>query len=411
MSTITQVSIGGRLIDLSSVEYQVSVQRGASAPWDGPQASTCSVSVRTASAAIVEALQVGGVLLLDVDGARRFTGRVSDVSIDHTPGSDVAKVSIRGMGNLAQLGQVFVGSAGYAAEASTVRAANIINDAGYTPNVNMDEAQTLNAYTGGAQPALQLLGDVASWCGASVYDDANGYIVFAAYRNRINPFGSIPWKAVASTKTWGSYSATSAWSAQAYDSATLPSPVDIPPAAIVFEPKFSQQLSAVANVVQVSYGTASPQATTSATDSNSVTAFGTRKVSITTQLDNLSDASDRASAVTNAQSYPRWTLGNVTVALDDLTTAQQSAITGLRPGDRVTVTGLPQPAPAHTMLGIVEGYTETWRPNEHRMTLAISDPRASYGTAAWSAISGTKTWGTVNATRKWFDIVAATDVN
>ncbi len=408
MSAITRVVIGGRDFALGAVEFDLSIQRGTANTWDAPQASYCAMIIRTSQAVDFDQLQAGKTMVVYRGPSPRFTGTISDVAVAHPPGKDIARVTVRAMGNLAKLGSIYVGSSLWPPENAAVRAARIVNESGLTPSINLDNSQDVIERAAGAATALELLSSLALSCGAAVFDDDDGRIVFQAYRNRINPSSSIMWGAIPTT--WATTSGT--WAAQTYANAgTLAAPVMLPTTGVVYEPQLSQQQAAIVNTVQVSYGSASPQATTTATDANSITAYGTRKVSITTNLANVADAGDRASAVINAQSYPRWQMGNVEARLDDLDAGTVSALEGIKIGDRVEVTGIPQPSPLFSQMGVVEGYTETFRPDQHRISFSISDPRSSFGTASWSSISGTKTWGAVNAARKWFDIVAATDVN
>ena len=407
MSDVTAITIGGRPFSLEAVEYELTIQRGASNTWDAPAASYCSLFVRTAQAIDFEVLQAGQVMLVYRGGALRFTGTVSDVGVTHPVNKGVARVSIRAMGNVAKLGSIFVGASSWPAENAALRASRIISDAGLTPDLNLDNGQDVTARSGEAQAALSLLSDLAQGCGAAVFDDEAGRIVFQAYRNRINPSASIMWGAY--TSTWSSTSGT--WADQTYANATTPPPVTLPASGVVYEPQMSQQSAAIVNTVQVSYGSSSPQATINATDANSVAAYGTRRVTVTTNLSDSSDATDRASAVLNAQSFPRWQIGNVEVRLNDLDAFTVAAVEAVKIGDRVLLTDMPQPSPVYSQLGVVEGYTENFRPNQHRIIFSLSDPRSSFGTAAWGAISGSKTWGAVNGSRKWFDIINASDVN
>lgn len=408
MSDVSQITIGGRVFDLGGIEYDLTIQRGASNTWDAPQASYCALFIRTARGIDFEVLQAGQTLQVYRAGDLRFTGTISDVSVSHPINAQgTGRVGVRAMGNVAKLGSIYVGSGAWNAENAAIRASRIITEAGLTPDLNLDSSQDVNARSAGADTASSLLSALAQGVGAAVYDDESGRIVFQAYRNRINPAASIMWGAYATT--WAATSGT--YGEQAYSSTSLPAPVELPADGVVYEPEMSQQLAAIVNTVDVSYGSSSPQLTVAATDANSVTAYGTRKVSIQTNLANSGDASDRASAVLNAQAFPRWQMGNVAVRIDELTGAQETAVEGLKIGDRVLVTGLPQPSPVFSQLGIVEGYTETFRPNQHRIVFSLSDPRSSFGTASWSSISASKTWGTVNASRKWFDIISATDVN
>ena len=51
-----------------------------------------------------------------------------------------------------------------------------------------------------------------------------------------------------------------------------------------------------------------------------------------------------------------------------------------------------------------------FRPEGHRISLHLSDPRYSFAMVEWSGVNPATTWATANATATWSDVVLATDI-
>jgi hypothetical protein len=76
----------------------------------------------------------------------------------------------------------------------------------------------------------------------------------------------------------------------------------------------------------------------------------------------------------------------------------------------VTLENLPQPAPETYYFGIVEGWGEIYTPEQHILTLSLSDPRYSLATIPWDDVDGALEWGQVPATLKWFETITSRDL-
>lgn len=426
MSTITAVTVYGPTklgIDTSQVEYQVTITRGGRAPQDGATASTCSVNVYTTQADDFLTLRAGSALYVyKDDGAGgdqfAFTGTLSDVSIEHRYNqTGTAKVQLRAIGNIARLGQYQTGAISWAQEGVNGRAARIIGTVGLTPDINLDTtailAKTITDPQAG-DTCLSALEEIIQGVGAVAYDTADGSIVVQGLAQRAIPQPNKSWESyrpLSAFMMWSGIGSTSKWSEQTYKNATRPAPVTLPASGIAWEPTFTQTNGSIVNYVDVTYGSPSARISSPITDTGSITEFGRRGTSISTQLTSNVDATTRGQLIVNAASQPYWNLSSVTVAVENLSSVNAATVQAIRPGDRVIIPSLPQPAPYTSYIGNVEGYTETFTPNKHRITFDVSNPRWSGSTAPWSSINGTKTWAGVNAARHWYDIVSATDVN
>lgn len=426
MSTITAVTVSGPTklaIDPSQVEYQVTITRGGTAPQDGATASTCAISIWTDSAADFLTLRAGSSLFVYKDDGSggdqiAFTGTLSDVALEHrTNETGRARVKLKGIGNIARLGQYQTGAISWDQEGVNGRAARIIGTLGLTPDINLDTtamiAKTITSASDN-DTALSSLEEIIQSIGAIAYDTADGSIVVQGLAQRAIPQPNKSWESyrpLSAFVMWSGIGLTSEWSGQTYSSATSPAPVTLPASGVAWEPTFTQTNGSIVNYVDATYGSPSTHISSVVTDTGSISDFGRRGVTITTQLTSNVDATTRAQLVVNAASQPYWNLADVTVAVEQLSSVDAAAVQAIRPGDRVIIPSLPQPAPYTSYLGNVEGYTESFTPNKHRITFSVSNPRWSGSTAPWSSIAGTKTWAAVNAARHWYDIVASSDVN
>jgi hypothetical protein len=93
-----------------------------------------------------------------------------------------------------------------------------------------------------------------------------------------------------------------------------------------------------------------------------------------------------------------------------LTVPERDQVLALISGSSVLVNDLPQPAPFEQFLGLVEGWSETYTPGQHILTLSISDPRYSYQTVTWGEVDPTLQWGDVDPTIIWYNVVTADDL-
>jgi hypothetical protein len=76
----------------------------------------------------------------------------------------------------------------------------------------------------------------------------------------------------------------------------------------------------------------------------------------------------------------------------------------------VTLENLPQPAPETYYFGIVEGWGEVYTPEQHILTLSLSDPRYSLATIPWNDVDGALEWEDVPAALKWFETITSRDL-
>lgn len=400
-SPISYINIGGVALDLDDVEYRVSVTHGRNDITSTPEASTAVIVLRGAAGLDVE---LSAVMDINAYGTTRFTGEVSDISITHlSTVPPTALTTITAIGNLSNLGSRITGSAGYSSETVYLRAEEILTDSGETYlNGGTSSLELYAVAAGNAQPqtCLDGLQALAEWSGGTYFDTPNGYIVFESYGARgLTAFAGV-WSAL--INPWSAYE-------QPWDSfPTSFAGTMLPGNGVIFTPTWAKNQASIINDVSVSHG--DPASYHQETDATSIATYGRRALTLETGLKATGDATTRASEILLAQALPLWNLGNISVYVDQLSETDRNLVLNLISGSSVVVNDLPEPAPFSQFLGIVEGWSETYTPGQHILTLSISDPRYSFQTVTWAGVDPALTWGNVNAEIIWYNVVTSDDL-
>jgi len=400
-SPITDITIGGVTLNLTNVEYQVSVTHGRNDIKSQPEASTAVIVIRGSTGLDVA---LSNVMEISAYGFTRFSGEVTDMQITHLSSVPaVALTTITGIGNLSNLGSRTTGASGYASETVFARAEEILTDSGEqflnggTSTLNLYSVPALNATP---QTCLDGLQALAEWSGGTYFDTPSGFVAFESYGDRGLTAFAGAWSAL--IEPWSFYAET--WNSFPTSFTAIALPGD----GIVFTPSWNQNQVSIINDVSVSY--ASPAAYYTAEDASSIATYGRRALTLDTGLAAVGDATSRADAILLAQALPLWNLGNISILVDELTNLDRDLVLDLVSGSTVVVDDLPAPAPYTQFLGIVEGWSETYTPGQHILTLSISDPRYSYQTVTWGDVSATLQWGNVNLSIIWYNVVSADDL-
>lgn len=404
--TINQIAINGTALNLSGVEYAVAVYHGRNDVTSIPTPS--SASFTTIGSTILGA--IGDDLTIQAYSTARFTGLITDITIEHlstTNGHPVARIQYAAIGNLANLGLHQVGTAGYPLESLADRVDAIFTETGLTYTALTDPYMILNASpANNGSSALQLLNDLGTQTGGTMYDTPSGNIVWESYTRRGYTYNPANWAAL--TDAWSAYPYS--WDNVYTAASSAPTPVTLPNNDVVWEPIWRNNNQTILNHVTVTYGDTNPQSTVDYDDLVSQADYGYRAYTLTTSLADGTDAYNRATNVITAQSVPRYDLGNIQIRVDLLTEPVKSQVLGLVNGSRVQLNNLPQPSPSTSYLGIVEGWGEQFVNNTHTLTLSLSDPRYSYAMATWGSVSNTLRWSGVDPAIQWYNVVLPEDL-
>jgi hypothetical protein len=130
----------------------------------------------------------------------------------------------------------------------------------------------------------------------------------------------------------------------------------------------------------------------------------------TTQLHYSTDAQARASDIIRTQSEPRYAMQSVEVLMEEITDPLRAQLLQVISGGKIDLDDTPQPSPIEDYIGIVEGWSETYTPGQHRLVLSLSDPRFSYQVVKWSEIDPALLWSGVDLSVQWYNVVIPADL-
>lgn len=399
---ITGITIAGVAVDFGSVEYAIQIKHGRERVTDSATASSASMVLFVQTETLPSA-NVADLLNIQAYGVDRFTGRITDVEIRHIK-NGVARISLQAIGKVSRLGTKLVESYSTTTQVVSASANEILSLSGETYSIAGGYDVIYSGQTITNQYILDLLQKLADDTGAAIFDTPSGSISFQGYDSRIitdyyekwQDQGSQTWAAQGSMR-WMDKIAVS----PSAEVLTLNSN------SVIFEPVWRISSDSIVNRVVLKYtaGTYTIENTTSQSN------YGLRTLSLDTAIDDASSAAARASSILSRQSDPRWQMGSVEIYMERITDlTQRSKLLALQCGKRVYISDLPEPAPYPGWIGIVEGWGETYTgysdgQGTHRLTLAISDPLASYAGIAWSVLTSEQ-WNTINSSVIWADAIS-----
>jgi hypothetical protein len=414
---IPTVLVNGVALELENVEYRITVSHGRNDITAAPSPSDASM---TLLGFLTIPLEVSDVVEVQAYGVTRFTGRVTDTILTHDynpngptlgvgPTAYIARLDVTLIGNLSLLGLKFVGEAGYSRELLDDRVENILTDAGLTFANNSDPLMTQEALAAvdGGYSALDLLTALGTETGGTLCDLPDGAVLWESYSRRGYGYNPAHWYDIDPLDTWPDIPYI--W-ADVYDRVdTAPLTVELPHTAVAWSPTWRNTAQTILNHVTVIYGSAGNQSKTD-TDAASIITHGRRAFTLTTKLHAAADAQSRASDIIRTQSEPRYAVQAIEVLMETVSEPLLSNVLDLISGSKVAIENMPQPSPIEDYTGIVEGWSETYTPGLHRLTLSLSDPRFSYQVVRWSEVSAVLTWAGVEPTVQWYNVVAAADL-
>jgi hypothetical protein len=409
------VAVGG--VDVTcATDTDVTVRLGRTRVTDQGHPSSASFTVRSERwpAHILK----GADVRIDADGMRRFTGTVSDLAVEHVTdpetGRWVAEFRILAAGALASWGRDIIGDEPWPVEPAAARAQRIAGLVGQPLLVQGGEALSVIGRDVDAQPAIDVLDDLAQGCGAWLFDTPDGRTVLQAIDSR-RDIGTLE-RWADQTATWAGFG-DGTWDQQDEPPAEPDLPLRLDPCWVVWEPRWETSAELV-NHADVGYGAIpdgdAEQPVATSTDQPSIDRWGRHRIRIPTPLADLAAALDRGRLILERAAQPAWSLGQVQVDTASMPAPALNSLLQSLPGRLVTVTGLPQPAPSAQFDGVLEGWTETWRSGwdgrvRRSITLALSDIRHSFAVLTWRTIAPADLpWSAVDA--GWGDLISNDDL-
>ena len=163
------------------------------------------------------------------------------------------------------------------------------------------------------------------------------------------------------------------------------------------------QIARIRNSLIYKYSTAYGS-TYSASDSDSISAYGLYERSFESNIKNLADITDIATRELNLRKNAKASLGAITFRLDnpDMPSAMLDDLIGIFFGEPVLIENLPSNLLGGTFEGFVENVALRATPTYVDITLYITATEFSLSTTQWETIlPSTITWATTNAILTW----------
>lgn len=160
--------------------------------------------------------------------------------------------------------------------------------------------------------------------------------------------------------------------------------------------------SDVRNSVTISYKN---NQTKTSTDSTSIGIYGLLASSISTTLENGTDAQNQADFYLTLRAYPQANMNAITFAISnpELSDTDRDALLNIFMGMPVNITNLPIELEGGSFQGFVEGWS--WRSSYNNLFITIYLSPLSYSLQAfgWQDVPGTETWNTIDPTMDWLN--------
>jgi hypothetical protein len=405
---LDRVEVNGQPVDC--VDVVAAITHGRRTVVDAPTPSTASVTVYADQ---MPNWHVADTMQVWADGVLRFTGTITDLDLARhlrdTTAGQVGVFAVQAMGRVADLGYRDIGDTPWQPESSWNRANRILTLAGLPFEVAGDPPIGITGRDVDRQPALALITGMAQDVGAAVFDRPDGRIVFQHYDTRAQTWQFDRWMDQPPTDTW--QTSAVAWWETATISPNAPLPFDVDMCAVGWEPVWRATSGAIINSVTLFYGPRRADGLQRdawhVTDPSSMAVHGRRHYGAETQLVDQASASYRAGLILDQHRGPRWAVDQVTVHLTAVSDpVDRSTVLALQCGDRIQLRGLPQPAPEHDPVRVVEGWTHTMSRTRSDVVLHLSDPAWSYAGITWGALDVGCVWQELPPSLVWVDAIS-----
>ena len=390
---VTEVTLDGVPIGLDDVLADVTIRHGRTTIDDAPTASTLQLTLHEVTRELTGDFRVGVPITIDADGAPRFTGEVTDASLDDD------KLTVIGVGRLASLSRYLIGAEPWPSEQWSARVARVFAEAGLTDLLSLqydaDFDPLLIARGSVEEPpdAVTLydyLQQLATDIGAAIADTPDGKVLVQELNARLK-LSTLAWVNTPPDIAWNEVDPGCSWeeatTAGALDPDLVAPTLEIDPADVIYVPIW-EMVDEIENVSTVGYGD-SLEVTHS--EPSSVALYGERFGGISTQILNLADATTRANERVIRRAFPRWVIHSVA-------TLRGYSLTI---GQVVKLSGFPESSPYPEWNACLEGWTDSITGDVWISELAVTDPLLSGVALLWAGVPSDIAWNEVDPGCAW----------
>jgi len=369
-------------VDISCLIDELSIIHGRSDAESQPDASSATLDVTIGPGAPLPVeVDIGSDLIVDtiVGGVtfRRFTGRVTDISIgwddtgEDTPDSGVGQIVA--VSGLADYARRVVGDEPFPQELDGARVARVFALAGLDLDPITSDPGIVQVIPRDvdARAALEVAHGTADSAGGLVWETRAGDVRYADSEHRRG-------------------------------AAVL---LELDACDVLVTPTWTRTLAGLVNFISMGYGVP-PEADAEgggggdspvyvARNQGSIDRWGLYGYSVTTELARWEDAFAASSLILAQNAGPVWMLNALPVDVAGLTVAQTQTLLGLDVHALMRVTGLPATGATPTSIGAwLEGWTERLAFGVHELELTVSDYCRTVPPPRWNDVAPATTWDT-----------------
>jgi hypothetical protein len=356
----------------------VTIQSGRTTIWEQSRAGYASVEILNPNGAD-NAFDVGDPMLITLDDASGdpitvFTGKVTSISSTINASGAQGQVVIQrltGISTFADMARVVVGTTAYPKEFDDDRLNRIFTETGVTVDVVDPAIYEFTARAASASDGYSLAAYYAQMAFGYIYETADGKVGFANESRRLNevqdsgyfniPLDYILWQGIQSDRT----------------------------------------LSEITNSIYLTYKN---NQSVFDDEPTSITTYGTREGSISTELENTADATYQASRYVALRSYPQTNLSSFNIQLNSsfVSSVDLDVFLNMYMGKPIEIINLPIPILHVTYRGFVEGWTLQFTQNEAKINLRTTDSTYSIVPTRWQDVDPLLQWDQVPANLAWY---------
>ena len=408
---VASVTIDGATIPLGDVLAALVIRHGVAGVDDAPTASSLQLVLKGMGRSYASTFRVGVPIVITTDdGAPRFTGTVTDASLDDE------LLTIVGIGALASTSRWTIGTGDWPAEIWTERVHRVFGEAGIPEllqlygDSNFDPV--LAARTADPDVTLTLLDylrTLADEVGAIVADAPDGRIIVQQLTGRLMA-GGLTWELTPADLAWNEAAPACTWEQATSLAALAPGHPDVLAALVIdpddclYVPTWVQEL-ALENSIVVTYA----GGTVAHDEPASIDVYGPYPGTLQTTLVATADAETRAAQRVDRRSFPRWVIPAVELL---------SGHPDVELGCTVQLSGFPTGSPYATWTGVLEGWTDQLDGADAAnpagswvMSLALSDPYYSGVVLKWLDVPVSLAWTGVEPACRWTDATSLDALN
>lgn len=358
--------------------WNVSVSFGRTNIWEQARAGYATISILNANNQDF-GFDMNHDVIITVDDSNGdpitlFTGKISNVSNGVQAAGTSATVAIQtitALSTFAQMARKVIGDTSWAKEYDDTRMTRIFNDAGVTiDTVDTPPVYEFTARSASPADAYSLASTYASMAFGYIYETPLGAVGFANESRRF-----------IKERDFGYF--------------------NIPKDYILFNGLQSQKtLSDIMNSIIISY---KANATKTASDATSIANYSLVAGSVSTELENGSDAQVQADRYITLRAYPRTSLSSFTIQLDspNVTSADLDELLNISMDTAIKIDNLPLAIKNTTYQGFVEGWTFNINNIQVSLTFDSSDVAYSVTPTRWQDVDPTLTWNGVDPAVTW----------